>query len=132
MKSLDLSTGQIRRFFAVCETMLCYNIRENIVAFFTFSFVYNNEQEVKGETVMKTKEELNALKEEVEALNRKLAELTGDELKKVSSGIGDKDGARFDTRLRCTKCDARMWSSEVPDKNVCPVCGARGTLERDN
>ena len=36
---------------------------------------------------MKTKEELNALKKEVEALNKKLAELTEDELAQVSGGI---------------------------------------------
>ena len=36
---------------------------------------------------MKTKEELNALKSEVEALNKKLAELTEDELKQVSGGF---------------------------------------------
>ena len=36
---------------------------------------------------MKTKEELNALKEEVETLNKKLAELTEDELKLVTGGI---------------------------------------------
>ena len=35
---------------------------------------------------MKTKEELNALKEEVEALNKKLAELTEEELEQVSGG----------------------------------------------
>ena len=35
---------------------------------------------------MKTKEELNELKEEVEALNKKLAELTDDELEQVSGG----------------------------------------------
>ena len=36
---------------------------------------------------MKTKEELNALKEEVEALNKKLAELTEEELAQVSGGF---------------------------------------------
>ena len=36
---------------------------------------------------MKTKEELNALKEEVETLNRKLAELTEEELAQVSCGV---------------------------------------------
>ena len=36
---------------------------------------------------MKTKEELNALKEEVEALNRKLAELTDDEMEQVAGGL---------------------------------------------
>ena len=35
---------------------------------------------------MKTKEELNALKNEVEALNKKLAELSEEELKQVSGG----------------------------------------------
>ena len=35
---------------------------------------------------MKTKEELNALKEEVEALNEKCRELTPEELKEVTGG----------------------------------------------
>ena len=35
---------------------------------------------------MKTKEELNALKAEVETLNKKLAELTDEELKQVAGG----------------------------------------------
>ena len=34
----------------------------------------------------KTKEELNALKEEVEALDKKLRELTDEELKQVTGG----------------------------------------------
>ena len=41
---------------------------------------------------MKTKEELNALKEEVEALNRKLAELTGEELVLVTGGTTASSG----------------------------------------
>lgn len=36
---------------------------------------------------MKTREELNALKNEFEALNAKLAELTGEELEQVMGGI---------------------------------------------
>ena len=36
---------------------------------------------------MKTAEELKALKEEVETLNEKLAELTKDELAQVSGGL---------------------------------------------
>ena len=36
---------------------------------------------------MKTKEELNALKEEVIAPNKQLTELTEDELKQVSGGM---------------------------------------------
>ena len=35
---------------------------------------------------MKTKEELNALKEEVEAMNKKLHELTDEEFAQVSGG----------------------------------------------
>ena len=36
---------------------------------------------------MKTKEELNALKKEVESLKKKLAELTEEELEQVSGGF---------------------------------------------
>ena len=35
---------------------------------------------------MKTKEELNALKQEIETLNKKLAELTDEELAQVTGG----------------------------------------------
>lgn len=41
---------------------------------------------------MKTKEELKALKEEVEIMNKKLAELNEDELKQISGGFAVKDG----------------------------------------
>ena len=37
---------------------------------------------------MKTKEELNAIKKEVEALNKKLAELSEEELAQVFGGVG--------------------------------------------
>ena len=46
---------------------------------------------------MKTKEELNALKEEVETLNKKLAELTEDELQQVAGGA-TSDTKRFYTK----------------------------------
>ena len=36
---------------------------------------------------MKTKEELNTLKEEAETLNKKLAELTEEDLAQVSGGV---------------------------------------------
>ena len=36
----------------------------------------------------KTKEELNALKEEVEAVNEKLQELTEEEIAQVNGGVG--------------------------------------------
>ena len=41
----------------------------------------------KGDGEMKTKEELNALKEEVETLNKKLHELTDEELAQVAGGV---------------------------------------------
>ena len=41
---------------------------------------------------MKTKEELNALKEEVETLNKKLHELTDEELEQVSGGKDQEKG----------------------------------------
>ena len=44
---------------------------------------------------MKTKEELNALKEEFESVTRKLAELTGEELAQVSGGLASGDGRRI-------------------------------------
>ena len=36
---------------------------------------------------MKTQEEMNALKEEVESLNKKLAELSDEEMKQIEGGI---------------------------------------------
>ena len=44
---------------------------------------------------MKTKEELNALKKEVETLNKKLAELTEDELAQVSGGVESSGGREY-------------------------------------
>ena len=44
---------------------------------------------------MKTKEELNALKEEVEALNRKLRELTEEELAQVTGGFESVGGGKY-------------------------------------
>ena len=50
---------------------------------------------------MKTKEELSALKEEIETLNKKLAELTDEELAQVAGGVAPTDvhtdGVRPDT-----------------------------------
>ena len=43
---------------------------------------------------MKTQEELNALKEEVETQNKKLHELTDEELENVSGG-GEQSGGDF-------------------------------------
>ena len=47
---------------------------------------------------MKTPEELNVLKEEIETLNKKLAELTKEELAQVTGGEGAV------TMCWCTEC----------------------------
>lgn len=52
---------------------------------------------------MKTKAELAALKEEFEALSKKLAELTDEELKQVAGGIGQNDGIVTGTLTRGDK-----------------------------
>ena len=44
---------------------------------------------------MKTKEELNALKEEVETVSKKLHELTDEELEQVSGGIAQPSVTDF-------------------------------------
>ena len=41
---------------------------------------------LKGEITMKTKEELNEIKEEIEKLDKKLRELTDEELEQVTGG----------------------------------------------
>ena len=56
---------------------------------------------------MKTKEELNALKEEVEALNKKLAELTEEELAQVSGGR---------PRVIELPCEDPLWGVSAPLK----------------
>lgn len=52
---------------------------------------------------MKTKEELSILKSELEELNKKLADLTEDELKEVCGGVG--------VYQRCPKCGGIMIAS---------------------
>ena len=62
----------------------------------------------------KTKEELDALKEEVEAVNEKLAELTPEELEKVNGGlfVADLIGS---PQMDCLK-----------DASATAIYGARG------
>ena len=45
-----------------------------------------NINKFEEETIMKTQEELNAIKEEMKAMDKKLAELTEDELEQVTGG----------------------------------------------
>lgn len=67
---------------------------------------------------MKTSEELNALKEEVETLNKKLHELSDDELAQVSGGcVGRLAWVCFDK-------DCRSYYSEFPKAGACPDCGS--------
>ena len=57
---------------------------------YTFNLNYRIQQYQKGLTIMaKTKEELNTLKTEYEALATKLQELTEEELKLVIGGTGE-------------------------------------------
>ena len=49
---------------------------------------------------MKTVEELNALKEEVETVSRKLAELTEEELAQVSGGVLPGHGLAIELSFR--------------------------------
>lgn len=62
---------------------------------------------------MKTREELNALKEEVETLNKKLAELTDEELAQVTGGSStvalgyQATGGAFIYRRQATADDVR-------------------------
>ena len=54
----------------------------------------------------KTKEELNALKKEVEAVNEELQELTPEELEQVTGGAwtrGDLTGTFFVTKKRASE-----------------------------
>ena len=56
---------------------------------------------------MKTKEELNALKEEVETVSKKLAELTEEELAQVSGGAGPRD------RFVIERLTSEVWGSSI-------------------
>ncbi len=64
---------------------------------------------------MKSKEELNTIKEEVETLNNKLAELTDEELAQVSGGDGVTvpDWLRLDGIYCLEDCCGRL------DKDTC-------------
>ena len=72
---------------------------------------------------MKSKEELNALKEEVETLNKKLAELTEEELEQVSGGLlGNQRGEWL-----CPNC-GHSWGPSMTlmrprnGRALCPSC----------
>ena len=73
----------------------------------------------------KTQEELNALKEEIEALNRKLAELTEEELALVVGGKGNDDYVDWSVEDQsvpvtisdpCPRCHLYMLQMELDDQ----------------
>lgn len=64
---------------------------------------------------MKTNEELNTVKEEVETLNRKLAELTKEELTQVNGGNSGNAGPFCIIEELCSGCGTCY--------SICP-CGA--------
>lgn len=67
---------------------------------------------------MKTPEELNALKAEVEAVKEKLADLTEEELKQVPGGADNSGEIRF--RKCCRTAAFRAWTGvgEGPKRSL--------------
>ena len=65
---------------------------------------------------MKTKEELNALKEEAETLNKKLHELTEEELAQVSGGCPEAN------MPLCPQCGMEMFQKQE-GYLMCIWCG---------
>ena len=63
---------------------------------------------------MKSKEELNALKEEAETVNRKLAELTEEELSQVTGGISNEGGLVIPTIVLDKKGDVVTFKIDAP------------------
>ena len=68
---------------------------------------------------MKTKEEMNALKEEVEPLNKKLSELTEEELAEVAGG----DHLITEYSCHCNAC-GRDWYAIVNYPMHCEYCNS--------
>ena len=68
---------------------------------------------------MKTKEELNNLKEEVETQNRKLHELTEEELEQVSGGTNEPPKcAAYQNRKKYQTCP----NPAMGTCKQCPMC----------
>ena len=78
---------------------------------------------------MKTKEELNALKEELENMNKKLAELTEEELAQVSGGAGES-GSDSSGTCFIINCDYVNIRNAAGGGNVIGKikCGTRVTF----
>ena len=88
---------------------------------------------------MKTKEELNALKEEVETLNQKLAELTDEDLAQISAGYDTPIMPTPDTpyrphfgdTFRCVECWYEIYDITPTTclPGICPGCGSTAGWE---
>lgn len=78
-------------------------------------------EKAKGETVMKTKAELNALKEDIKAIIEKLAELSDDELAQVSGGK-PSGMSNEDYWLRMGWNPVRDDAVPVEAGSACPRC----------
>ena len=78
---------------------------------------------------MKTKEELNALKEEVETLNKKLAELSEEELKQVVGGTQENTCPRGKTEMdqECKNCSETSASGLHLHSYTCDL-GIHGSI----
>ena len=66
---------------------------------------------------MKTPEELNALKEELETLNKKLSELTEEELEQVSSGVVTPSHVLESTGIEPRVCGRHGPHDPHPDRH---------------
>ena len=75
---------------------------------------------------MKTKQELDALREETEKMKQKLAELTEEELQQVAGGVMMRYTC---TNPNCILNDpnAGGFMCAAPDGSLCPACQA-GTI----
>ena len=72
---------------------------------------------------MKTTEELNALKNEVETMNRKLAELNDEELSQVTGGAKLGHYMYRCDNPGCRRSIGGGFASSEPLQN-CPACGS--------
>ena len=76
--------------------------------------IFQNERNrvLKGEPAMKSKEELSALKKEIETLNQKLAELTEEELTQVTGGsYADQYGSGTTAYWDSASSNEYKWGS---------------------
>ena len=76
---------------------------------------------------MKTKEELSALKKEVETMNRKLAELSEEELEQVCGGVSTScpKGRGIAVTLKVIEGGAYLCKSYDSNNSICQGCSYR-------